>query len=108
MSSDQKASSENGRKRFFDSRREEMEKVKPLLDLGLWKCAYGDEDFKDLLDNLAEEIERKKRILPTILPSVLLTTSKKATASMTTGPIVMPSIWPSLKSWALSRRLLKT
>lgn len=60
MSSDQKASSENGRKRFFDSRREEMEKVKPLLDLGLWKCAYGDEDFKDLLDNLAEEIERKK------------------------------------------------
>ena len=108
MSSDQKASSENGRKRFFDSRREEMEKVKPLLDLGLWKCAYGDEDFKDLLDNLAEEIERKKENPTYDLAERFTDYIEKATASMTTGPIVMPSIWPSLKSWALSRRLLKT
>lgn len=60
MSSNQKTASKNGRKRYFDSRKEEMKKVKPLLDLDLWKRAYGNEEFKDLLDDLAEEIERKK------------------------------------------------
>lgn len=58
MSSDEKTASKNGRKRYFDSRKEEMKKVKPLLDLGLWKRAYGNEEFKDLLDDLAEEKER--------------------------------------------------
>lgn len=58
MGSDQKTSSENGRKRYFDTRKEEMKKVKPLLDLGLWKRAYGNEEFDDLKDDLAEEIER--------------------------------------------------
>lgn len=58
MGSDQKTSGENGRKRYFDSRKGEMKKVKPLLDLGLWRRAHGNEAFKDLLDDLAEEKER--------------------------------------------------
>ena len=60
MSSNQKTASKNGRKGYFDSRKEEMKKVKPLLDLDLWKRAYGNEEFKDLLDDLTEEIERKE------------------------------------------------
>lgn len=108
MSSNQKTASKNGRKRYFDSRKEEMKKVKPLLDLDLWKRAYGNEEFKDLLDDLAEEIERKRAILPTISPSVLLTSSKKAAASMTTGPIATPSIWLLSESWALIPIPLRT
>lgn len=53
MGSDEKTASKNGRKRYFDSRKEEMKKVKPLLNLDLWKRVYGNENFKDLLDDLA-------------------------------------------------------
>ena len=58
MGSDEKTASKNGRKRYFDSRKEEMKKVKPLLNLDLWKRVYGNENFKDLLDDLAGEKER--------------------------------------------------
>lgn len=57
MSSEQKTSSKNGRIHYFDSRKKEMERVKPLLDLDLWRRAHGNEAFKDLLDDLAEEKE---------------------------------------------------
>lgn len=57
MSSDQKTSSENGRKRYFDSRREEMQRAKPLLDLDLWACEFGAEALDDLLNKLAKESE---------------------------------------------------
>lgn len=58
MGSDEKTASKNGRKRYFDSRKEEMKKVKTLLDLDLWKRVYGNENFKDLLDDLVGEKER--------------------------------------------------
>lgn len=58
MGSDEKTASKNGRKRYFDSRKEEMKKVEPLLNLDLWKRVYGNENFKDLLDDLAGEKER--------------------------------------------------
>lgn len=58
MGSDEKTASKKGRKRYFDSRKEEMKKVKPLLNLDLWKRVYGNENFKDLLDDLAGEKER--------------------------------------------------
>lgn len=58
MGSDEKTASKNGRKRYFDSRKEEMKKVKPLLNLDLWKRVYGNENFKDLLDDLTGEKER--------------------------------------------------
>lgn len=58
MGSDEKTASKNGRKRYFDSRKEEMKKVKPLLNLDLWKRVYGNENFKDLLDDLAGEKDR--------------------------------------------------
>lgn len=58
MGSDEKTASKDGRKRYFDSRKEEMKKVKPLLNLDLWKRVYGNENFKDLLDDLAGEKER--------------------------------------------------
>lgn len=57
MGSDEKTASKNGRKRYFDSRKEEMKKVKPLLNPDLWKRVYGNENFKDLLDDLAGEKE---------------------------------------------------
>ena len=62
MSSDQKTSSENGRKRYFDSRREEMERAKPLLDLDLWACEFGAEALDDLLNKLAKESEEDNDI----------------------------------------------
>lgn len=37
-----------------------MERVKSLLDLDHWARACGDEEFKELLDNLAEEGKRKR------------------------------------------------
>lgn len=58
MGSDEKTASKNDRKRYFDSRKEEMKKVKPLLNLDLWKRVYGNENFKDLLDDLTGEKER--------------------------------------------------
>lgn len=57
MGSDQNTSSENGRKRYFDSRKEEMKKVKPLLNLDLWACEFGAEALDDLLNKLAKESE---------------------------------------------------
>ena len=73
MSSDQKTSSENGRKRYFDSRREEMERAKPLLDLDLWACEFGAEALDDLLNKLAKE---RKTMIPTSSRIALLTASK--------------------------------
>lgn len=61
MGSDQKTASKNGRTYYFDSRKEdkeEMERVKPLHDLDVWERAYGDEEFKELLDDLVEEGKR--------------------------------------------------
>ena len=55
MSSNQKTASENGRIYYFDSRKEEMERVKPLLDLDLWTCEFGAEALDDLLKMLASE-----------------------------------------------------
>lgn len=55
MGSDRKASSENGRIYYFDSRKEEMERVKPLLDLDLWARKFGAEALNDLLKKLASE-----------------------------------------------------
>lgn len=57
MSSDEKTVSKNGRKRYFDSRKEEMKKVKPLLDLDLWACEFGAEALDDLLNKLTKESE---------------------------------------------------
>ena len=57
MSSDEKTISKNGRKRYFDSRKEEMKKVKPLLDLDLWACEFGAEALDDLLNKLTKESE---------------------------------------------------
>lgn len=51
MGSDQKTSSENGRIYYFDNRKEdkdEMERVKPLLDLDLWAREFGAEELDDL------------------------------------------------------------
>lgn len=61
MGSDQKTASKNGRKHFFDNHLEDMERVKPLLDLDHWARACGDEEFKELLDDLAEEGKRKRK-----------------------------------------------
>ena len=61
MGSDKKTSSENGLIYYFDNRKEdkdEMERVKPLHDLDVWERAYGDEEFKELLDDLVEEGKR--------------------------------------------------
>lgn len=57
MGSDEKTASKNGRKRYFDSRKEEMKKVKPLLNLDLWACEFGAEALDDLLNKLAKESE---------------------------------------------------
>lgn len=57
MGSDQKTASKNGRKHYFDNYIEDMEMVKPLLDLDLWKHEYGDEEFKVLLEKLTVEKE---------------------------------------------------
>lgn len=64
MGSDQKTASENGRIYYFDSLKEdkdEMKRVKPLLDLDHWARAYGDEEFKVLLEKLAGENKRNNR-----------------------------------------------
>lgn len=58
MVSDQKTSSENGRIYYFDNRKEdkeEMERVKPLLDLDLWAREFGAEELDDLVKKLAAE-----------------------------------------------------
>lgn len=58
MGYDKKTSSENGRIYYFDSRKEdkeEMERVKPLLDLDLWARKFGAEALNDLLKKLASE-----------------------------------------------------
>ena len=58
MGSDQKTSSENGRIYHFDNRKEdkeEMERVKPLLDLDLWAREFGAEELDDLVKKLAAE-----------------------------------------------------
>ena len=55
MGSDQKTSSEDGRMYYFDSRKGEMERVKPLLDLDLWAREFGAEALDDLVKKLASE-----------------------------------------------------
>lgn len=61
MGSDQEAICEKDCKFLFDDFRDEMKRVKPLLDLDHWACACGDEEFKELLDDLAEEGKRKRK-----------------------------------------------
>ena len=61
MGSDQEATCEKDCKFLFDDFRDEMERVKPLLDLDHWAHACGDEEFKELLDDLAEEGKRKRK-----------------------------------------------
>lgn len=61
MGSDQEATCEKDCKFLFDDFRVEMERVKPLLDLDHWARACGDEEFKELLDDLAEEGKRKRK-----------------------------------------------
>lgn len=61
MGSDQEATCEKDCKFLFDDFRDEMERVKPLLDLDHWARACGDEEFKELLDDLAEEGKRKRK-----------------------------------------------
>lgn len=58
MGSDKKTSSENGRIYYFDNRKEdkdEMERVKPLLNLDLWAREFGAEELDDLVNKLAAE-----------------------------------------------------
>lgn len=55
MGSDQEATCENGRTYYFDSRKEEMERVKTLLDLDSWACEFGAEALDDLVNKLASE-----------------------------------------------------
>lgn len=55
MGSDQKTTSKNGRKHFFDNHLEDMERVKPLLDLDLWAREFGAEELDDLVKKLAAE-----------------------------------------------------
>lgn len=61
MGSDQETTCEKDCKFLFDDFRDEMERVKPLLDLDHWARACGDEEFKELLDDLAEEGKRKRK-----------------------------------------------
>lgn len=61
MGSDQEATCEKDCKFLFEDFRVEMERVKPLLDLDHWARACGDEEFKELLDDLAEEGKRKRK-----------------------------------------------
>ncbi len=61
MGSDQEATCEKDCKFLFDDFKNEMERVKPLLDLSHWKCAYEDEEFNELLDDLFEEGKRKHK-----------------------------------------------
>lgn len=61
MGSDQETTYEKDCKFLFDDFRDEMERVKPLLDLDHWARACGDEEFKELLDDLAEEGKRKRK-----------------------------------------------
>lgn len=55
MGSDQKTSSEKDCKFLFDDFRDEMERVKPLLDLDLWAREFGAEELDDLVKKLAAE-----------------------------------------------------
>lgn len=61
MGSDQETTCEKDCKFLFDDFRDEMERVKPLLDLDHWARACGDEELKELLDDLAEEGKRKRK-----------------------------------------------
>ena len=61
MSSDQEATCEKDCKYLFDDFKDEMKRAKLLADFGHWKCAYGDEEFNELLDDLAEEGKRKRK-----------------------------------------------
>lgn len=61
MGSDQEATCEKDCRFLFDDFKDEMERVKPLLDLDHWSRACGDEEFKELLDDLAEEGKRKRK-----------------------------------------------
>lgn len=61
MGSDQEATCEKDCRFLFDDFKDEMERAKPLLDLDHWSRACGDEEFKELLDDLAEEGKRKRK-----------------------------------------------
>ncbi|MFR3833595.1 MAG: hypothetical protein ACLTEP_08515 [Collinsella sp.] len=55
MGSDQEATCEKDCKFLFDDFRDEMERVKPLLDLDHWSCEFGAEALDDLVNKLASE-----------------------------------------------------
>lgn len=55
MGSDQEATCEKDCKFLFDDFKDEMKRVKPLLDLDLWAREFGAEALDDLLKKLASE-----------------------------------------------------
>lgn len=55
MGSDQEAICEKDCKFLFDDFKDEMKRVKPLLDLDLWAREFGAEALDDLLKKLASE-----------------------------------------------------
>ena len=55
MVSDQKTFSEKNCKFPFDDFKDEMERVKPLLDLDLWAREFEAEELDDLVKKLAAE-----------------------------------------------------
>ena len=55
MGSDQEAACEKDCKFLFDDFRDDMERVKPLLDLDHWSCEFGAEALDDLVKKLASE-----------------------------------------------------
>ena len=77
MGSDQKTSSENGRIYYFDNRKEdkdEMERVKPLLDLDLWAREFGTEELDDLEKSWLLRVSMA--MIPTSSQIALLNASK--------------------------------
>ena len=55
MGSDQEATCEKDCKFLFDDIKDEMERVKTLLDLDSWACEFGAEALDDLVNKLASE-----------------------------------------------------
>lgn len=59
MDSDQEATCENGRTYYFDSRKEEMERVKTLLDFDSWACEFGNGEPDKIKGELIELLKNE-------------------------------------------------